>query len=178
MALVTEVTLLMDIKGILSDTMFEVNTTIQRPNNTTIYPINSAFNIATNTAQVFAFPYKDRMIEINEITITNSCQGATLITPTLWLSESNTAIQFGDQVLPNSLSSINLLKLMYPVYFPIVKKIGGIGTNFNSIVMDNLKIKMKTDATFGYIFFMILSSTVYTPDALENINVNIKGIYL
>lgn len=156
---------------------FEFISSFTRPANTTAYAVNQAVSPGSNMGINLGFI--NRMIQIDEINMTDNNTNAPLLTPTIYFSEDNTYVNWADQSIPVTLNQSSYLDKMEVVVGTVLIKIPGSANNCNILKSPilNLNIKLKTDAS-GYIYWGMTTTSIFTPISGERISVIIKGKYL
>jgi hypothetical protein len=164
--------------NILQENMFEITQPVTRPTNTTAYAIGQAFGLSSASSSSMTLGYPNKMIQIDEILITDDNQNSPLMTPTIVLSELASNVLFTDQIIP-SFTVLNNVAQCEILVGTILVKIAGNSANLNTLKIPNTinNIKLKTDAS-SKIYFGFITSTVFTPKSNETCALTIKGHYL
>jgi len=183
----TEITTLSNTASLLSTSsnqvlqinpFFEVTASIQRPNNTTAYAVNQAFGNGNNN--LLSLGIGTKMIQIDEVILYDNNTNSPLITPNIYFAESLTLLNWADQVVPSSpFNSFGNMIGIEEVSNLVLTKIPGSSTNLNTLksLATNLNIKIKTDSN-GYVYWGIITSSIFTPIAYEQVQITIKGRFL
>lgn len=162
-------------ENLRNNPFFTISQTITRPNNIIAYAVNQAFGNYTGSVYgTFALGLNNSIVQIDEISILNSNQNTPLITPTIYLSGITTGLSnFTDQTIPVLGTALLQMEI---VVGGIMVKVPGNSGNYNvlknSIV--NTNIKLKCDGG-GNLYFGIITTSVFTPQAFESMIVTIKG---
>ena len=189
--LITQLTTLNNTVSLLSTSsnqllqtnpFFNVLLTIIRPNNTTAYVPNASINnyvTSTDLYWAFGIGNANKLVQIDEVNIFNTCQNSPLMTPTIYISPfAFTPIGNGDNMVPQ-FTYLTEVVYMETVVGSIMIKIPGYSGNINILksTILNVNIKQQCDSN-GSLHALIVTSSAYTPQPDEQTLIYLKGRYL
>ena len=161
---------------------FNILLSFYRPNNTTAYSANASINsLVTSNDLTWAFGAgnANKLVQIDEVNIFNTCTNSPLMTPTIYISPvSFVSTGNGDNSIP-LLTLTSAVSSMETIVGSIMTKIPGYSSNINILKSSilNLNIKQQCDSS-GYLHALLVTSSAYTPIAFEQTYIYLKGRYL